>query len=92
MTIWAVISVIYIARLGGEYNDAVRWFSSPINNFLLVIFFPLVFSFAYFSGKVVIEDYVHEKRAKFITLFTMKILFVLAGLVGIYSALQLYFW
>lgn len=87
LTLWFIYSVI---RLGGAPHQAViDWLSAPLSLGLMLALIVATFHHTQLGVQVVIEDYVHDERAKVGAVLAVKALCVLLALVCIVSVLKI---
>jgi succinate dehydrogenase / fumarate reductase membrane anchor subunit len=86
LTIWFIISVWHL--LGATHQAVIAWLSSPWTMALLIALIMATFHHTNLGLQVVIEDYVHDERAKLASLLLIKGLCVLLALVCIVSVLR----
>ena len=89
LTLWFVWSAIHLAGL--PRVAVAHWASNPIIVTLLVVLVAVTFRHLQLGLQAVIEDYVHDERAKLVSLLVMNTVALLLGLTGIISALRLAF-
>ncbi len=78
-----------IARYSGAgYEATVAWVSNPTTTVLWVLALGMLFWHAKLGLQVVIEDYVHDEKAKFASLIAMKFITVLLAAIAILAVLR----
>lgn len=90
LSLWFVYSIIRLSQ-ADAYNAIEDWFASPFNTILSVLLFAALFFHAKLGVQVVIEDYVHAKTPRNLSLIVINILFPLAGIISILSICKLHF-
>lgn len=86
LTIWFIVSVWHL--LGVTHQGVIDWLSGPWTMGLMIALIIATFHHTNLGLQVVIEDYVHEERAKLASLLVIKGLCVLLALVCIVSVLK----
>ncbi|ABI56682.1 succinate dehydrogenase, hydrophobic membrane anchor protein [Alkalilimnicola ehrlichii MLHE-1] len=78
-----------LARHGGAgYEATVAWVANPMTTVLWVLSLAALFWHIKLGLQVVIEDYVHDERAKFASLIAMKFITVLLAAIAILAVLR----
>lgn len=82
-----------VLRLIGAENfyEVTRWFANPFNAGLLLAFVLTGFYHAALGVQVVIEDYVHCEKAKWLALIAVKGVCVIFAAIAVVSILRLSF-
>jgi succinate dehydrogenase / fumarate reductase membrane anchor subunit len=86
LTLWFVASVVVLA--GADHASVSAWIARPLNTVLLLSLLAATFWHAALGLQVVIEDYIHQERAKLVVLLAVKALLVLIGLSGMLAVLR----
>jgi succinate dehydrogenase / fumarate reductase membrane anchor subunit len=87
LTLWFIFSVL---RLSGESHQVViDWLSTPLTLSLMLALIVATFHHLQLGMQVVIEDYVHEERARMGAVLAVRGLCVLLALVCIVSVLKI---
>ncbi len=89
LTIWWVAAVI--GHAGASYDQFIAWVGEPVTTVLLSITVYTVFHHSAHGLQVVVEDYIHDERAKLAALIAVKFGCVFLGVAGIYSVLRIAF-
>ncbi|MFO1434751.1 MAG: succinate dehydrogenase, hydrophobic membrane anchor protein [Candidatus Competibacteraceae bacterium] len=89
LTLWFVISLLFMAR--ADYESLQAWIAQPLVTVLLVAFLFSLFYHTILGMQVVIEDYVHQEGAKFVSLMVMKFLLILLGGSAVIAVLRIAF-
>lgn len=89
LVLWFVISLIPL--VGGGYNAAVNWVSSPFVAVLLIVTIIATFHHAQLGLQVVIEDYVHGEGSKLTAIILVRFTAVLLTVGGIFAVLKIAF-
>ncbi len=86
LTLWFVCSVLSL--IGGDYDVATAWLSSPLNATLMLVFVLAMLFHAQTGLQVVIEDYVHTKWANLTLLLLVKFAAVIMAVLATISVLK----
>lgn len=86
LCLWFVYSVVGL--IGGEYDAAVAWLSSPFNATLMLVFVLAMLFHAQTGLQVVIEDYVHTKWMNLTLLIGVKFSAVIMAVLATLSVLK----
>lgn len=89
LTIWLVASLI--ALLQADYTTARDWVAEPFNTLVLALVLGTLFYHSWLGVQVVVEDYVHGKIAKLVTLVISQFLHFLFAALGIFAVLRIAF-
>lgn len=89
LMLWLVWSVVHMR--GWEYADVTMWLAQPVNAILMILAVLSTFYHAVLGLQVVIEDYVHCEFSKIVSLLTLRLFFVAAGVAAIFSVLKVAF-
>lgn len=87
LTLWFIFSVIHLA--GATHQAVVEWLASPLTMGLMLALIVATFHHLQLGVQVVIEDYVHDERAKLTAVLVVKALCILLALVCIVSVLKI---
>ncbi|WP_158927429.1 succinate dehydrogenase, hydrophobic membrane anchor protein [Acidisphaera sp. S103] len=87
LTLWFIFSVIHLA--GATHQAVIEWLSSPLTMGLMLALIVATFHHLQLGVQVVIEDYVHDERAKLTAVLVVKALCILLALVCIVSVLKI---
>jgi succinate dehydrogenase / fumarate reductase membrane anchor subunit len=87
LSLWFIFSVIHLS--GGSHQVVIDWLASPVTMGLMLALIVATFHHLQLGVQVVIEDYVHEERAKLASILVVKGLSVLLALVCIVSVLKI---
>jgi succinate dehydrogenase / fumarate reductase, membrane anchor subunit len=87
LTLWFIFSVIQLS--GASHQVVIDWLSSPLTLGLMLALIATTFHHLQLGVQVVIEDYVHDERAKISVVLAVKALCVLLALVCIVSVLKI---
>lgn len=84
--LWAVYSVLNLATVG--YAGAVDWLRSPVNVVLLALTLAIIFHHMHLGMRVIVEDYIEHKGARFLWILLSAAVSLLGALLSIYSILK----
>ena len=85
LTVWFVASLV---ALTGADHDTVRdWIGSPVAAGLLILLIVTTFYHAALGLEVIIEDYIHHSKVRFVARLGVKALSVVLGLTAVLSVL-----
>jgi succinate dehydrogenase / fumarate reductase membrane anchor subunit len=87
LTLWFIFSVIHLT--GASHRAVIDWLSAPFTLGLMLALIVATFHHLQLGVQAVIEDYVHEERAKTGAVLAVKALCMLLGLVCIVSVLKI---
>jgi succinate dehydrogenase / fumarate reductase membrane anchor subunit len=89
LTIAAI--VIVMALIGSNHATAKTMLGSPLIAIVMLLFIISVFYHMRIGMQVIIEDYVHDERAKYALLILNTFYAFAAGLAAVYAILKLSF-
>lgn len=89
LLLWFVFSLT--CHAGSSYNDVIAWIQQPFTAVLLILTIMTVFYHSDLGLQTVVEDYVHGKGAKLLTLVTLKFLHVVLATTGVFAVLKIAF-
>ncbi len=84
--LWSVYSFLNLATVG--YDGAVEWLQSPVNAVLLALTLAIVFYHMHLGMRVILEDYIEHKGARFGWILLSAAVSLLGALLSIYSILK----
>ncbi len=87
LTLWFIYAVLHLA--GSPQEDVAAWASHPVNTALLLALIVMTFHHMALGLQVVLEDYVHDKRARSLSILGVKAVSGLLGLVAGVAVLKL---
>jgi succinate dehydrogenase / fumarate reductase membrane anchor subunit len=87
LTLWFIFSVIHLA--GASHQVVIDWLSTPLTLGLMLALIAATFYHLQLGVQVVIEDYVHDERAKIGSVLVVKALCVLLALLCVVSVLKI---
>lgn len=88
LIIWFVSSLVF--SLINGYDQSINWLQSPLNATGMILLFGTLYFHAASGLQVVVEDYVHNKGLKIMSLIIIKLLSVLLGVLSILCVLKIY--
>lgn len=77
-----------ISMTAGSYAQARLAMSHPVIAALWVLFLVSLFHHAQLGLQVILEDYIHDERAKFASVIAMKFLLILLGTISVLAVLR----
>lgn len=83
LSLWFVYSILCL--MGGGYEQASTWLSSPLNATLMLVFIFAMLFHAQTGLQVVIEDYVHAKWVNLTMLLSVKFIAVILAVMATIS-------
>lgn len=86
LVIWMVYSLINLQ--GASYEEFTMWLATPLNAVLTILFVISSFYHGYLGSMVVVEDYFHNEVLKTIKIIVMKLFFISATVIAIFSVLK----
>lgn len=87
LTLWFIYAILHLA--GVPQEDVAAWASHPVNAALLLALVGMTFHHMALGLQVVLEDYVHEKRARSLSILGVKAVSGLMGLIAGVAVLKL---
>ncbi len=81
LSLWWLTFIGHLLK--SPYSHTVVWLSKPLNSVLMIAWILAVFSHAGLGLQVVIEDYVHTEWLKIISVWIVKLTFILLALVAV---------
>jgi succinate dehydrogenase / fumarate reductase membrane anchor subunit len=87
LTLWFIFSVIHLS--GASHQAVIEWLSAPLTMGLMLALVVATFHHLQLGLQVVIEDYVHDERAKLAAVLLIKALSIMLALVCIVSVLKI---
>ena len=87
LTLWFIFSVIHLS--GATRQTVDSWLSSPLTLGLMLALIIATFHHLQLGVQVVVEDYVHDERAKMGAVLAVRALCILLALVCIVSVLKI---
>ncbi len=83
--LYALIRLVH----ADEYREVLAWFADPCNAGLAIAFVLSGFFHAALGTQVVIEDYLHKEKTKWLALLTVNGLFLVGAAIAVVSILRL---
>ena len=87
LTLWFIYAMLHLA--GRPQEDVASWASNPINAALLLALVGMTFHHMALGLQVVLEDYVHDKRMRSLSILGVKAVSGLLGLIAGVAVLKL---
>ena len=87
LTLWFIYAMLHLA--GRPQEDVAAWASHPVNAALLLALVVMTFHHMALGLQVVLEDYVHDKRARALSILGVKAISGLLGLMAAVAVLKL---
>lgn len=72
-----------------HFADVIAWFGKPVNSALAIVFFLTGFYHAALGIQVIIEDYVHCEKSKWLALIAVKGFCLIFATIAVISILRL---
>jgi succinate dehydrogenase / fumarate reductase membrane anchor subunit len=87
LTLWFIFAVIHLS--GASHQAVIEWLSAPLTMGLMLALIVATFHHMQLGLQVVIEDYVHDERAKLASVLLIKAVSVMMALVCVVSVLKI---
>ena len=87
LTLWFIFAVLHLS--GASHQVVIDWLSTPLTLGLMLALIVATFHHLQLGVQVILEDYVHDGRAKMGSILAMKALCMLLALVCIVSVLKI---
>ena len=87
LTLWFIISIATLNN--ASYIETVNWLSTPLVSIFMIILVSATLYHALLGVQVVVEDYIHQEGFKFLLLIGLKFIFLVLGVVAIFSLLKI---
>ena len=87
LTLWFIISIATLNN--ASYTETVNWLSIPLVSIFMILLVSATLYHALLGVQVVVEDYIHEEGFKFLLLIGLKFIFLVLGVVAIFSLLKI---
>ena len=87
LTLWFIISIATLNN--ASYTETVNWLSIPLVSIFMILLVSATLYHALLGVQVVVEDYIHQEGFKFLLLIGLKFIFVVLGVVAIFSLLKI---
>ena len=88
LVVWFVASVILLTRT--DHATLIDFFKAPINAVLMAILIIFSFYHAALGLQEIVEDYVHGKFAKLVTLLVIKFGLLLLGTITVLAIVKMH--
>jgi len=89
LALWLLVAVAGLPDF--SYASVAAWISSPVSSILLILLVLTMVYHSHLGVQVVVEDYVHGKSAKTVTLIFLSLAHLFLGCAGVYSILRISF-
>ncbi|HXQ64778.1 MAG TPA: succinate dehydrogenase, hydrophobic membrane anchor protein [Steroidobacteraceae bacterium] len=83
---WFAIALFSLPDLG--YTTVHAWLAEPIHAVLMLLLAPIAVHHAWIGVTIVLEDYVHGRVAKSVTLLLAQLLHLLIGVAAMFAILK----
>lgn len=87
LSLWFVFSLATLGSLA--HADVVAFIAAPMHAVLLALLAGVLCYHSYLGLQVVVEDYVHHKGAKIVTMLLLNFLHVLTAAAAIFAVLRI---
>ena len=87
LTLWFIISIATLNN--ASYTETVNWLSIPLVSIFMILLVSAMLYHALLGVQVVVEDYIHQEGFKFLLLIGLKFIFLVLGVVAIFSLLKI---
>ena len=87
LTIWFVVS--FTVLIHNNYQAYSQWIASPLNAVLTITLVSILFYHMSLGLQVIVEDYLHTNRIKFLSIATVQFTCFIFAIAGIVSVLQM---
>lgn len=85
LSLWFVFALLGMDSL--EFASVTAWIAEPLNTVLLILMLTTMLYHSLLGLQVVVEDYVHTKRVKVMTLMAFKYIHIGLCVAGIYAVI-----
>jgi succinate dehydrogenase / fumarate reductase membrane anchor subunit len=89
LVVWFVVSLLWIPKF--DYVTVQEWMKYDWNTVLLISFVLVVAHHSYLGVRVIIEDYVHHRGARLVSVLLLRFAHVLIAMAGIFAVLKVLF-
>lgn len=86
LTFWFILTLVKV--IGADYATAMLVLGHPLTAAVWILFVGVLFYHCVLGLQVVIEDYLHDERAKIAAIILMKMVLTLLGTVCILSVVR----
>ena len=87
LTLWFITSIATLNN--ASYTETVNWLSIPLVSIFMILLVSATLYHALLGVQVVVEDYIHQEGFKFLLLIGLKFIFLVLGVVAIFSLLKI---
>ena len=87
LTLWFIISIATLNN--ASYTETVNWLSIPLVSIFMILLVSATLYHALLGVQVIVEDYIHQEGLKFLLLIGLKFIFLVLGVVAIFSLLKI---
>ena len=87
LTLWFITSIATLNN--ASYTETVNWLSIPLVSIFMILLVSATLYHALLGVQVVVEDYIHQEGLKFLLLIGLKFIFLVLGVVAIFSLLKI---
>ena len=87
LTLWFIISIATLNN--ASHTETVNWLSIPLVSIFMILLVSATLYHALLGVQVVVEDYIHQEGFKFLLLIGLKFIFLVLGVVAIFSLLKI---
>ena len=87
LTLWFIISIASLNS--ASYAETVNWLSIPLVSIFMILLVSSTLYHALLGVQVVVEDYIHHKSFKFLLLIGLKFIFLVLGVIAVFSLLKI---
>lgn len=85
--LWFVISLAVLGTV--KYGNVIAFLGKPLNGILMALLCVTLAYHSYLGVQVVVEDYVHTKGVKMLTLILSRFAHVFIAIASVYSILRI---
>jgi succinate dehydrogenase / fumarate reductase membrane anchor subunit len=85
LSLWFVFALTSLDSL--EFSSVTAWISEPLNAVLLILMLTTMLYHSLLGLQAVVEDYVHTKRVKVMTLMAFKYIHIGLCVAGVYAVI-----
>lgn len=86
--LWFIYSLLRMPEM--DHTVATNWILSPLVAVFLLLFIIALFYHMQLGLQIVLEDYIHCKTIKFISLIALKLASFFAGLAAVVAVMKIY--
>ena len=87
LTLWFIISIASLNS--ASYAETVNWLSTPLVSIFMILLVSSTLYHALLGVQVVVEDYIHHEGVKFLLLISLKFIFLVLGVMAVFSLLKI---